>query len=370
MKAAVLFEVDTALQIEELKEPHPRYGEVMLETASCGVCHTDLHIMRGEVTFPLPAVLGHEVSGTVVEVGAGVTNVAVGARVVASFIMPCGTCARCVRGEDDLCETFFAFNRLRGTLYDGETRLARLNGEPVWMYSMGGLAQRCVVPATDVFAIPDSLELSDVATIGCSALTAYGAVRNVADIHPGDTVAVVAAGGVGMAIVQMAVAFGAANIIAIDIDDEKLLTAARLGATHTISSKSVDTQAAVREITGGRGVDVSFEAFGSAATFETASAIVADAGAVVVVGIAPGGVTGSIDLARLPRRKLRILGSYGARPRTDMPAIIGLVEREVLTPKDLVSVHYNLDQADDAYSALRRGEIVGRAVIDIASPHR
>jgi Zn-dependent alcohol dehydrogenase len=235
------------------------------------------------------------------------------------------------------------------------------------MYSMGGLAQQCVVPATDVFPIPESLELSDVATIGCSALTAYGAVRNVADIRPGDTVAVVAAGGVGMAIIQMAVAFGAACVIAIDIDEDKLRTASRLGATHTISSASTDAVAAVQEITGGRGVDVAFEALGGAATFAMASAIVGDAGAVVVVGIAPAGVSGAIDLGRLPRRKLRILGSYGARPRTDMPAIISLVERGILRPSELVSAHYDLDDADVAYNALRRGEIVGRAVIDIGA---
>jgi Zn-dependent alcohol dehydrogenase len=300
-------------------------------------------------------------------VGAGVTNVKEGDRVVASFILPCGTCPHCVRGEDDLCETFFNYNRLRGTLYDGETRLFSQDGAPISMYSMGGLAEQCVITASDVFVVPDALSLLGVATVGCSALTAYGAVRNVADVHLGDTVAVIATGGVGCAIIQVARAFGASRIIAIDIDDKKLDAARRLGATDTVNSRSIDGGAAVMELTGGRGVDFAFEAFGSATTFATAAVSVGNGGAVVVVGIAPAGVKGEIDLARMPRRKIRILGSYGARPRSDMPTILSLLERGAWVPDDLVSAHYTLDDVDAAYGALDRGEIVGRAVIDIGS---
>ncbi len=365
MRAAVLAEVGGGLALRDLAEPVPLIGEVLLEVAACGVCHTDLHVMKGEVGFPLPAVLGHEVCGTVSAVGPGVTQVAVGDRVVASFIMPCGTCAHCVRGEDDLCSTFFSMNRLHGTLYDGTSRLATPAGEVISMYSMGGLAERCVVPATDVFAIPASLSLSDVATVGCSVLTAYGAVKNVGKIKLGDDVAVVAVGGVGSAIIQVARAFGARRIIAIDIDERKLAAALDLGATHAILSGASTTEE-VLSLTEGRGVDVAFEALGGAATFATAASVVTDGGAVVVVGIAPAGVVGAIDLARMARRKLRILGSYGGRVRTDLPEIIELVERGVLTPRDLVTRHFSLDQADEAYQALARGEIVGRAVIEMA----
>jgi S-(hydroxymethyl)glutathione dehydrogenase/alcohol dehydrogenase len=367
MRAAVLREVHGGLHLEDLRTPSPHYGEVLVDVAACGVCHTDLHVMKGEVAFPIPAVLGHEVSGIVAGVGMGVTNVKEGDRVVASFILPCGTCQYCVRGEDDLCETFFNYNRLRGTLYDGETRLFSKDGSPISMYSMGGFAEQCVITASDVFVVPDALSLRDVATVGCSALTAYGAVRNVADLHPGDTVAIVATGGVGSAIIQVAKAFGASRIIAIDIDDKKLDAARTLGATDTINARDIDGGTAVMELTGGRGVDIAFEAFGSAATFATAAASVGNGGTVVVVGIAPAGVTGAIDLARLPRRKIRILGSYGARPRSDMPTILSLLERGAWVPNDLVSAHYGLDEVDDAYGALGRGEIVGRAVVDISS---
>ena len=322
MRAAVLNGINQPLAIESLRDPVPGVGEVLLDVANCGVCHTDLHVMKGEVVFPLPAVLGHEISGVVAGVGEGVANVRKGDRVVASFIMPCGHCARCVRGEEDLCETFFSFNRLKGVLYDGTTRLFREDGTPISMYSMAGLAEQSVVPSTDVFVVPDSLSLGEIATLGCSALTAYGALRNVADLRPGDSVAVVAAGGVGSSIIQLAAAFGASAIIAVDVSDEKLNAARLLGATDVVNAAATDAPAVIRELTNGRGVDVVFEALGSAATFATATAIAADGGRVVVVGIAPAGVTGSVDLARLARRKLRILGSYGGRPRTDMPAII------------------------------------------------
>jgi S-(hydroxymethyl)glutathione dehydrogenase/alcohol dehydrogenase len=366
MRAAVLEAPGRPLRIEELAEPAPGPGEVLVSTTACGVCHTDLHVMKGEVAFPTPAVLGHEVSGTVSAVGPGVESVEVGDRVVASFIMPCGWCRHCVRGAEDLCETFFNFNRLRGTLYDGRTRYRRADGTPVAMYSMGGLAERCVVPATDVFGVPEGLPVGDVAILGCSMLTAYGAVHRVGAVRPGDDVAVVAVGGVGSAIIQLALVYGAARIIAVDVSAEKLKAAEALGATHTVDASAADPVDAVRAITEGRGVAVAFEALGSPQTFAAACGMADDGGAVVVIGIAPAGTTGQVDLSRLPRRKLRILGSYGGRPRTDMPALLRLVERGVLRPQAMVSRRFGLDEAGAAYEALDRGEIVGRAVVDVA----
>jgi Zn-dependent alcohol dehydrogenase len=363
MRAAVLWEAGGPLEVETLVDPVPRHGEVKLGVTSCGVCHTDLHVMRGEVAFPLPAVLGHEVVGTVLEVGPGVDSVRPGDPVVTSFIMPCGTCRRCVRGEEELCETFFSMNRLKGTLYDGDTRLRRDDGSPVWMYSMGGLAEQCVVPATDVFPIPDGLDPAAVATLGCSVFTAYGAARHVAGVRAGDAVGVVAAGGVGLSLVELLAFLGASEVVVADVADDKLEMARKLGATTTINVRETDAQAAVAEVTHGRGLDVVFEALGSAATFETALQMVTDGGAVVVIGIAPAGVTGAIDLARLARRKLRILGSYGGRPRTDIPALVDLVARGRLAPSRLVTGQYDLEQADAAYQALASGKIVGRAVV-------
>ena len=128
MRAAVLAEPGNGLCVETIVKPEPKIGEVLLRVRACGVCATDLHVMKGEVAFPMPCVLGHEVSGVVEAVGPGVSQCAPGDRVAAAFLMPCGFCRSCARGRDDLCETFFGFNRMRGTLYDGTTRLRRRDG--------------------------------------------------------------------------------------------------------------------------------------------------------------------------------------------------------------------------------------------------
>jgi len=364
VQAAVFNGNGPELVIEDIPIPTPRRGEVLLRVSACGVCHTDLHVLRSEVKFPVPAVLGHEVSGVVAEVGADVDTVATGDSVVCSFIMPCGGCRHCVRGMEDLCEKFFDYNRLGGTLYDGESRLSRADGSPLAMYSMGGLAQYCVVPASDVFRVPDGLGLEAVSILGCSSFTALGAIKT-AEPALGDRIAVVAAGGVGSSIVQFAATAGVAQIIAIDINDEKLAAVTKLGATHVINSTDEDVPTRVRELTGGQGVDVAFEALGSASTFATSLDILDDGGRAVVVGIAPAGTTGSLDLARVVRRKLQILGSYGAKARTDMPALLRMVAAGIVHPEHVITRKYRLDEADAAYQALARGEIVGRAVVQM-----
>lgn len=363
MKAAVCVDTESPLVLEDIPIPEPREGEVLIHNTACGVCHTDLHVMKGEVGFPLPGVLGHEVSGVVAEVGRGVTAVRPGDRVVGSFIMPCGWCENCARGMEDLCATFFEYNRLRGTLYDGETRLHRANGEPLSMYSMGGLAEYSVTPATAVFTLPEELDLTDSAILGCSLFTAYGAVRNVGDVRTGESVAVVAVGGVGQNIVQLAAVSGAESIIAVDVDEEKLALARRMGATHTINSREVDATEAVMEITGGRGVDAAFEALGSAATTRQATDFTREGGRVVVVGIPPAGTVLDVDLARVVRRKIQIKGSYGARARQDVPALIRLLAAGRLDLSSVISRRVGLEQAPETYQALDRGEVLGRAVV-------
>ncbi len=363
MRAAVLAEVGSGLRVEELLDPRPRAGEVLVRVKACGICHTDLHVIKGEVKFPTPCVLGHEISGVVEEVGPGVEGLRPGQAVACSFIMPCGLCFYCVRGEEDLCERFFEYNRLRGTLYDGQTRLFRPDGSPVWMYSMGGLAEYAVVPATDVFPVPEGLALEQAAVLGCAVFTAFGAIRNAARLQPGESVAVFATGGVGSALVELARVFGAYPIVAVDIRPEKLEAAKAFGATHVVNAAEVRPQEAVREITGGRGVDVAFEALGRPETFVQAVESVRDGGRAVIVGIAPIGVTAPVEITRVVRRKIQILGSYGGRTRTDMPMVLGLAQRGAIRLDRLVTRQFSLEQADEAYRLLDQGGIVGRAVV-------
>jgi S-(hydroxymethyl)glutathione dehydrogenase/alcohol dehydrogenase len=362
MLAAVLPEPGASLQLERIDVPRPRSGEALVRVAACGVCHTDLHVIKGEVPFPTPAVLGHEISGTVVEVGDGVDSTAPGEQVIGTFIMPCARCPACLAARDDLCERFFELNRLRGTLYDGETRLFRPDGSPLAMYSMGGLAEYAVVPVTALFPLPSVLGVAEAAVLGCAGMTAFGALTNAADLRAGERVAVVGSGGIGSLIVQFARALGAMQVVAVDLGEEKLEAARALGATDTVDASSGDPVAALLELTDG-GVDVAFEALGRPETFLNAVAMLRDGGRMVAVGIAPVDATAAVEITRLVRRGLRIIGSYGARPRTDMPRLLGLIERGVLHPEQSVRRHFTLEEAPAAYEALDRREIVGRAVV-------
>jgi S-(hydroxymethyl)glutathione dehydrogenase/alcohol dehydrogenase len=363
MLAAVLRTPGGPLELERIPVPAPKAGEVLIRVAACGVCHTDLHVLKDEIDFPLPAVLGHEISGTVAAVGPGVETLPVGARVVASFIIPCETCRFCAEGRDDLCEKFFSLNRLKGRLYDGETRLRDAGGNDLSMYSMGGLAEYAVVPTSDVFVLPDSLPLAESAVLGCAVFTAYGAVRHGADLRGGERVAVVAVGGVGSNLIQVARAFGAAQVIAVDVAPDKLAAAKDLGATDTVNSAEQDPVARVLELTDGKGVDVAFEALGRAATFVQALEMVGDGGRMVAVGIAARGTTAPIEITRLVRRSIRVIGSYGARTRHDVPLILELAARNAIRPAAMVTRRFSLDQVNDAYDALDRGQINGRALI-------
>lgn len=365
MKAAVLRSVGSPLVIEDLPMPHPRAEEVLVKVAACGVCHSDLHVAKGELKFPVPCVLGHEISGVVAEVGPGVQGFVPGDAVVSSFILPCGRCPSCARGRDDLCETFFAMNRLKGTLYDGETRLRRSDGTPLAMYSMGGLAEFAVVTATDVFKLPQGTPLADSCILGCAVMTAYGAVKHQAEVKPGDTVAVVGIGGVGSNVVQIARLFGAAEIIAVDIRDDKLAEVKKLGATRGVNGSAGDPVHQVLEITGGRGVDVAIEALGRPETVSSAFMMTRDGGRTVVIGLAPGQATASIEVTRLVRRSIRLTGSYGCRVRTDMPEIVSLAARGLIDVSKAISRRYPLEECGRAYEALSRGEILGRAILTL-----
>jgi S-(hydroxymethyl)glutathione dehydrogenase/alcohol dehydrogenase len=363
MMAAILETAPGPLRIEQIPIPEPRANEVLVKVCACGVCHTDLHVIKAEVAFPTPAALGHEISGTVVALGPGVQGPAPGTPVASAFIMPCGTCRSCGIGRDDLCDNFFAMNRLRGTLYDGTTRLRRAEGTPIAMYSMGGLAEYAVVPATDVFPLPATLPLPESSVLGCAVFTAYGAVRHSADLRGGERVAVVAAGGVGMNIIQIARAFGASQVIAIDVRNEKLESALQHGATDAVNASTSDVTKRVKELTDGQGVDVAFEVLGRPETFVQAFEIIRDGGRMVAVGIAAGRTAAGVEITRLVRRGLRIIGSYGARTRADMPEIIRLAASGVFHPETMITQRFPLAEADTAYQMLNRGEIVGRAIV-------
>lgn len=368
MRAAVLRDYERGLQVETIATPTPQVGEVLLKVSACGLCHSDLHVIGGAIPFPLPCVLGHEVAGEIVALGpqADAFGLSVGQRVAGAFLMPCGQCEACSAGRDDLCSPFFSMNRLNGTLYDGTTRLYDQQGQPIAMYSMGGLAEYCVIPATSVTPVPETIDPIRGAIIGCAAMTAYGAVRRGADLRFGETVAVIATGGVGSSIIQIARAFGAKQIIAIDVSDDKLQAARELGATATINSLTENPRDAVWKLTGGAGVDVAFEALGRPETWTTSIDVIRDGGRMIPIGLGAGVQTAHVEINRLVRRSQRIIGSYGALTRQDLPEVVRMAAEGTIRYKDIVTREFSLSDVADGYRLLAAGDIQGRAVVNMA----
>ncbi|KAL5820910.1 hypothetical protein ACOSQ3_022792 [Xanthoceras sorbifolium] len=372
MRGTVFWEPNKPLTIEEFHMPRPKSNEILIKTKACGVCHSDLHVMKGEIPFSSPCVVGHEITGEVVEHGPLtdikiIRRLPVGSRVIGAFIMPCGTCFFCSKGHDDLCEDFFAYNRAKGTLYDGETRLfLRDSRKPIFMYSMGGLAEYCVVPAHALSVLSDSLPYTESAILGCAVFTAYGAMAHAAEVRPGDSVAVIGIGGVGSSCLQIARAFGASDIIAVDVQDEKLQKAKTFGATHTVNAIREDAIEKIREITGGMGVDVAVEALGKPQTFLQCVQSVRDGGKAVMIGLTQSGAVGEVDINRLVRRKIKVIGSYGGRARQDLPKLVKLAETGIFNLTNAVSRKYKFEEANKAFEDLNTGNIVSRAVVEIA----
>ena len=367
MLAAVLRVRDEAkFELERIPVPEPRTSEVLLRVEACGVCHSDLHIARGEIAFPRPAVMGHELSGTVVKLGPGVSDYAVGDRVVGGFIMPCTECDDCLAGRDDICNVFFVNNRLNGALFDGESRLVDDAGQRLNMYSAGGFAEYAVIPTSALAKVDAALDLGTAAVLGCAGMTAYSAVTRGADGVEGANVCVIAVGGVGLSITQVVAALGAKQVIAVDVNNDKLALARELGATHTVNALEQDVIEAVKEISGG-GVDIAFEALGSPLTLGQAVRVLGGGGRAVAVGLAAEDAEVSVPITAFVRRGQQLIGSFGARTRVDLPAVQALAAAGGFSITDLVTDSYGLADINQAYEDLAAGKIRGRAIVRIAS---
>ena len=361
MKAAVLYEANQPLVVEEIELDPPKAGEVKIKVGAAGICRSDLHFMDGDAKCPLPIVLGHEAAGTVEEVGEGVTSVAPGDRVVIAFVSPCGRCENCVIGRPNICLTRgkFVMSQFDGTsrMHKGDTKIAQFD-------QMSCFASHTVVPESACIPAPSDLPLEIAAFIGCCTTTGVGAVFNSAKMEPDSTVAVVGCGGVGLNVIMGSVLSNARQIIAVDINEGKLEFAMKFGATHSVNPTQQDAVERVKELTGGRGVDYAFEVFGSPDTTAQAFDMTKKGGTAVVVGISPWGTKAPIDPVALVRDDKLLRGSYygSSRMSADMPKYIDMYLSGKLPLDDLVTRRYSLDQINEAYDDLQRGEI-GRGVI-------
>jgi len=361
MKAAVLYEPRKPLVIEDLKLDPPKAGEVRVKVAANGACHSDLHVMTGDMRMPLPLVLGHEGAGIVAETGPGVASVKVGDHVVLSFSPVCGYCRYCTEGRPNLCETR---PKGLGVLMDGTTRLSK-NGTQVFHFAYAAtFAEEAVVPESCAIKIREDVPLDRACFVGCGTMTGIGAAVNTAKVRPGSSVAVIGCGGVGLNVIQGAKLAGAHEIIAIDLLANKLELAKVFGATRTVNPSADDAYKAVMEITHGHGVDYAFEVISTAKTIELAFLMTGRGGTCTIVGVSPETARISLNPNVFTMMEKRLVGSfYGStRPRVDMPLLIDLYMDKKIKIDELVSRTFPLEGVNQAYDLLQKGE-VSRSVI-------
>ncbi|MEM2227390.1 MAG: zinc-binding dehydrogenase [Candidatus Bathyarchaeia archaeon] len=357
MQAAVFtgkeVEVWDELKIDELKA-----GEVLIKVISSGICHTDVNVIKGRVFVPTPVILGHEVYGVVENIGEGVTRVKPGDYVVAAFIYPCGKCKQCLSGFENLCENSIKA-RAKGVMLDGTTRIKKNNKE-IYVRN-GGWAQYMVAPTENcVVPLPPELRIYEIPILGCAFFTSYGAIFNTAKVTAMDRVAIFGVGGVGLPTIKFASIANAAEIIAIDIVEQKLQKAKTMGATLTINSKEEDPIKVIKEVTNGEGVDIAIEAVGNKATIRQAIDSVRVGGKVVLVGM---GAIAEFEVNNVVIRGVKVLGHYGARPRIDIPNIIRLIRKKLIDPKEFVTHKFKLNEVKQAIHVLETGEALRSVLI-------
>jgi S-(hydroxymethyl)glutathione dehydrogenase/alcohol dehydrogenase len=304
----------------------------------------------------LPCVLGHEGAGTVERLGDGVGHLKEGDRVLLSWVTPCGICFHCSRGEPHLCDVGARINATHRQP-DGSTRVHR-NGTDLQAFSgLGALAEMVVAPVDACVRLPDDAPLDKAALIGCSVMTGVGAVCNTARVHPGSSVAVFGAGGVGLNVVQGAAIAGAERIIAVDVNPRKLQFATTFGATDGIDATGQDAVAAIRDLTGGRGVDYAFEAIGRKESIEQAYAATRKGGTCVVIGIGSRKESVSLNVFFLPIMEKRLMGCwYGsADVHRDALRLLSLYQAGTLKLDQLLTRRYPLQDVNQAFADMTSG---------------
>src|SRR5262252_2385759 len=355
IKAAVCRATHVPVGIESIDIDRPSSREVLVRTVATGVCHSDLHVVDGDSRYPLDRgiVLGHEGAGVVEAVGDQVTTLRPGDHVVACLSGFCGSCAQCLSGHPNVC--------VGGAVARGESAPPRLSKQGAGIPSFAGIgsyAERMLLHENSVVKIDDDLPLDRVALVGCGVLTGVGAALRSAGLEAGQTAAVFGCGGVGLSIVQGARIGGARTIIALDRFDGKLEMARRVGATHVVNTTHDDPVAAVRALTGGAGVDHTFEAVGNATLVRQAIESLAIRGTATIVGVLPPDAKIEFPwMAIRPECRVQTSRMGGNRFRIDIPRYLDFYRQGRLLLDEMVTRRGRLDDLNEAFRAMKAGEV-------------
>jgi NDMA-dependent alcohol dehydrogenase len=365
-KAAVLTGVNEPLEILEVGLSAPKEGEVKVRLAASGVCHSDLSIQNGTLFGAAPMVLGHEGAGIIEEVGAGVTNLKAGDHVVISWVPQCGECYFCARDQGELCEVG-SQALATGGLLDGTTRFTLPDGSPLpQMAASGTFSTETIVPAIGAVKIDDDVPLKAAALIGCGVLTGFGAATNTARIRPGDTVAIIGCGGVGLNTVQGAKYAGAERIIAVDMVDSKLELARKFGATDTVNGSAGDPVSQVMSLTQQRGADVAFEVIGLGPTIDQTINMTRRGGQAILVGVPKMDVMVTLPAflgVVLQEKTIKGCWYGSSNVHSDVPKLARLYKEGKLMLDELISREIELEGVNDAFEAMKTGEIARSVIV-------
>ncbi|WP_292008132.1 Zn-dependent alcohol dehydrogenase [Chryseobacterium sp.] len=363
MKMSVVNNLGSAFETVEGELDQPIGYEVHITVKASGLCHSDLHIRDEGYGSPFPTLLGHEIAGIVENVGELVTEFKKGDHVVGCLIQFCGHCQECLSGHTYLCEHPEYTLRTK----DQKPRVKFKNSDQFLFqqYGLGGFAGEALVHQHQLAKVPDEIPFDKACILGCSTVTGAGAIINTAHIRPGDSVAIIGTGGVGLNAISGAKVAGATTIIAIDLVDEKLEFAKKFGATHTINSGKEDAIAKVREITNG-GVNAAFEVIGLIPTAQQAIGMARKGGGAYLIGlqkpkteIPVPGFEGLIA----QNKKIEGVWMGSTNLKHDIPMYAKMYLEGRMNLDDLVSETISIDEVDDAFRRLKEGKVLGRSVI-------
>lgn len=357
MRAVILEEYHRPLVVDEVEPVALGPHDVRVTTGASGVCHSDLSATRGQYPFVPPIVLGHEGAGTVTEVGATVTGLRPGDRVIASFVAFCGTCYQCLRGRGHICE--------RSAELGSRPRVTRRGDLLIAMTGLGTMAEEMTVNEASLVKVETDLPDDQLALIGCGVTTGAGAAMWTARVEPGSSVAVFGCGGVGISAIQGASIAGAAQIIAVDPVQLKRESAVAFGATHTVDPVAADPVAQIRDLTGGRGAEYTFEVVGLLETMRQTFDAACMGGTVTFVGGLDQQVELSLPANALHAQAKRVLGSvYGsAQFRRDMPTLVSLIEAGRLDLGSMITRRLPLGEVNAAIAAIETGEVIRSVLV-------
>ncbi|MBV1691265.1 Zn-dependent alcohol dehydrogenase [Novosphingobium sp. G106] len=361
MKAAVLRERSAPLVIEDLTIAKPKGREVLVRVTAVGLCHSDMHVIDGGAPLPLPIVLGHEVAGVVEQVGADVHRLKAGDHVVVCLAFHCGHCEQCESGHSNRC---LPPEAMRGE--SEEPRLRDAAGAAIGQFTnIGGFAEQVLVHESGCVAIRRDIPFDRAALIGCGVTTGVGAAVRSARVRPGETVAIIGCGGVGLSAINGAAIAGAGRIIAIDRLPLKLEMARRFGATDVVDASAGSVVEQVKEITGGRGVDHAIECVGRQVTIEDGFRMLGKGGTATIVGVTSRQTTIELSPLLMMLGEKRVQGSYmgGVRTLIDIPRYADLYMQGRLNLDELVSQRLTLAQINQGFADMLKGEVARSVVV-------